>query len=295
MITLKCIGRYKENGRIVGYQLADEHGNTRIVRSNKLKNAIARGEALVVNLTLTSDGRLIQRLESKPKTANDRNFVILDMYQIKGSEMLETILGAIEVSNLPVRVVRLGSHFYRGLIEAYFYLKSGTGSTKYMFAVRENRNGEYICTIPGIGETYQTVFNDDPIEVVANSLGEAVNILAKEIRKLYIHTSGNVSTLSYTALDGFKQDVQMSKDFRLNKYDNLIIKTFGYNIILKGFKYMEKELTIPDTITAACEDILDTLYSPCTIKCSLNISRAFGDVIRDNRSRYKHIQLARLS
>ena len=60
MIKVNCVKRFKDNnGRIYGYRLQDIYGNTRDFKPEDLKDEIRNGRLSVVNLTLTSDNRLI--------------------------------------------------------------------------------------------------------------------------------------------------------------------------------------------------------------------------------------------
>ena len=68
MIYVKCIDKFRDgNGKIFGYRLIDLNGVTQDVMADNLKNAIHNKEVNVVNLTLTSDGRLIDTIEKSLK------------------------------------------------------------------------------------------------------------------------------------------------------------------------------------------------------------------------------------
>lgn len=59
-IQVKCIQKFKDKtGKIIGYRLIDLNGVTQDVKAENLKAAISAGKVNVVNLTLTSDGRLV--------------------------------------------------------------------------------------------------------------------------------------------------------------------------------------------------------------------------------------------
>ena len=60
MIQAKCIEKFRDkNNKIVGYRLIDLNSKTQDFTPETLKNAINNKKIHVVNLTLTSDGRLI--------------------------------------------------------------------------------------------------------------------------------------------------------------------------------------------------------------------------------------------
>ena len=59
MIQATCIQKFKKNNKIYGYQLQDSQGNTKDVYADQLKQAIRNNQITIINLTLTSDNRLI--------------------------------------------------------------------------------------------------------------------------------------------------------------------------------------------------------------------------------------------
>lgn len=74
MIQAKCIQKFRDNkGGIRSYRLQDLNGNIRDVPSDDLKKAIKKKQIHVVNLTLTSDNRLISKTEhvEPAKRGND--------------------------------------------------------------------------------------------------------------------------------------------------------------------------------------------------------------------------------
>ena len=60
MLQVKCIQKIRDrNNRICQYELQDTDGNIKTVYAHDLKKAIRQGQVYVTNLTLSSDGRLI--------------------------------------------------------------------------------------------------------------------------------------------------------------------------------------------------------------------------------------------
>lgn len=69
MITAKCVEKVRDkNDRIVSYILVDTQGNKTIMESDELKNQMFNNIIEVVNLKLTSDGRLIDKSEDEPQS-----------------------------------------------------------------------------------------------------------------------------------------------------------------------------------------------------------------------------------
>ena len=71
MIQAKCIQKFRDKtGKIYGYRLIDLNGQTQDVRPENLKQAIKAKQINIINLTLTSDNRLIDTNEKQLKNAN---------------------------------------------------------------------------------------------------------------------------------------------------------------------------------------------------------------------------------
>ena len=69
MIQTKCIQKFRDvKGKIYGYRLVDLNGQTQDVQPDNLKQAIRKCEIHVVNLTLTSDGRLVDKQDDTLKS-----------------------------------------------------------------------------------------------------------------------------------------------------------------------------------------------------------------------------------
>ena len=82
MLDCKCIRKYfDKNGVIIGYLLVDAKGETVQVKQNVLKNLIRMGKVDVLNLTLTSDNRLIDAAKPKEKASTVQNTQKEDTYK----------------------------------------------------------------------------------------------------------------------------------------------------------------------------------------------------------------------
>jgi hypothetical protein len=66
MIICKCVEKNRDKyGNILSYVLEDTNGKTMTIKSKELKNAIVKGVIGVLNLTLTSDNRLVDGANTK--------------------------------------------------------------------------------------------------------------------------------------------------------------------------------------------------------------------------------------
>ena len=68
MVQAKCTEKIRDkNNHIIGYRLIDKNKNAIVVKSNRLKEVIRSGQLDIINLTLTSDNRLVDK---KPDTVS---------------------------------------------------------------------------------------------------------------------------------------------------------------------------------------------------------------------------------
>jgi len=71
MIQVTCIQKFKKSNKIYGYRLQDSQGNTKDVYADQLKQAIKNEQITILNLTLTSDNRLIDTTPTQQPQASD--------------------------------------------------------------------------------------------------------------------------------------------------------------------------------------------------------------------------------
>ena len=67
MIQAKCLDKIRDkNNHIIGYKLIDKSNNEVLVKAEKLKEVIKAGQLDIINLTLTSDNRLVDKKPTTP-------------------------------------------------------------------------------------------------------------------------------------------------------------------------------------------------------------------------------------
>lgn len=77
MIKVKAVQTFRDkNNTIIGYSLADSKGNVKKLKSQELKKAIKAGKIEVINLTLTSDNRLVSTKSKMSVNANKKKQVV---------------------------------------------------------------------------------------------------------------------------------------------------------------------------------------------------------------------------
>jgi len=75
MQKVKCVSKIRdEKGKITGYIIQSSTGGTKDVSKDKLKEAIRNGKVDIVNMTLTSDNRLVDK---KVKVISDTDSIVL--------------------------------------------------------------------------------------------------------------------------------------------------------------------------------------------------------------------------
>ena len=78
MIQAICLKKFRnKNNQIIGYRIQDKNGQTRDVKSEYLKQAIKNKQINVLNLTLTSDNKLIDKAykPQKPQKSNSKDII----------------------------------------------------------------------------------------------------------------------------------------------------------------------------------------------------------------------------
>lgn len=90
MIQARCIQKFRSGSNIIiGYRLIDLVGQTLDIESEDLKRAIYRKQINVINLTLTSDGKLID-------TSEDDSIFNINTINIIGSKLQKVAIEPIK-------------------------------------------------------------------------------------------------------------------------------------------------------------------------------------------------------
>lgn len=92
MIQCKCIQKFRDNqGKIYGYRLIDLNQQIQDVTPDDLKRAIQNNQVNVINLTLTSNNRLIDKKEDKQLVNKEimPNKVVCETYTKASNEVID--------------------------------------------------------------------------------------------------------------------------------------------------------------------------------------------------------------
>ena len=100
MIAVRCIEKFRDkNNVIIGYRLQDSQGVTKDVYPDQLKVAIRNQQITVINLTLTSDNRLVDNTPDQIKQVQQPKST---EEQIKMLEIKAKALG------FPIKTIGIG-------------------------------------------------------------------------------------------------------------------------------------------------------------------------------------------
>jgi hypothetical protein len=137
VIQVKCTQRIKDkNNKVTGYIIEDINGSTLEVEPNELKRNILTGEIDVINLSLTSDGRLVKRVnhENGLEELKHKTHIQQDIYNIHSDDAMiafnTNILNSI--INFTVTNLRLKADLLLCIdIDADFKIGDITGILSY--------------------------------------------------------------------------------------------------------------------------------------------------------------------
>lgn len=176
MLQVKCIQKFRDKtNKIYGYRLIDLDGKTQDVTSENLKKAIGDKQVEVVNLKLTSDNRLVDKVESVIK---DRQ--ILGNAPIKTSDSKDRLEeGMYKMLDKPqsdfIDIVGSGDKF----CGSDFYIEDGKAVyiTQLLGVYYDEKSEMYGCTL-GIeggkngGEAYIMFQGNDAMgeEIITDSV-----------------------------------------------------------------------------------------------------------------------------
>lgn len=139
MIQAKCIQKFRDaKNKIYGYRLIDLAGQTQDVTPDDLKRAIHNKQISIINLTLTSDGRLVDKspekqLENKkimPNKVESQDKKLEDMADMIANKIYKK-LGI----NTPAKEIKCLNNSYDGNIDQRYEPEIEYKDTKTMLAI----------------------------------------------------------------------------------------------------------------------------------------------------------------
>lgn len=128
-LNLNCITRFRDkSGKITGYRVSNANGNIKDVTAEDLKNALRSGNVLVMNLRLTTDGRIIPTVSYSDSSnsgcngnSKESNAKLVNFEAARNKYESDNLLRAFKLA----------------------YLKSGTDARIYIFSSGGRKNGDF--------------------------------------------------------------------------------------------------------------------------------------------------------
>lgn len=196
MNTYRCVKRYRDSaGKITGYLLEDESGGQIKAHPNDMKFLLSKSpSALIVNLKLTSDGRIIKNsiFEDKSIHSNETKAIPLNerRSQLQGHSILKIFIDAYRISRCLYLVDDLYAKEVREQVWDSALTLRTTDGLLYTFKIIANEKNS----------TYELVGMDKTITL--NNKDEATSLIARSLASMpTTRRSPCVSKLLYESDD----------------------------------------------------------------------------------------------
>ena len=310
MKTWKCVGKFKRGNKIIGYKLMDGQGNIKEVRSNRLKDAIGAGEAMVLNLTLTSDGRLMPKeektldifterfnkntAENANKSSNIPNFCpnspeniqkaeVISLEAMRerqyGNTLLKGLFEAFEDAGINFRITSCGFDVDKKETSAWFYLKDKNTAEEVDFSFRKLNTRDQIHIITPINE------------YIAEDLDSAKWQITEDLRELLDDPMREMRFVPHDNIQKFQDQVNISKEFRVDITRDHILSFVGQNIVYMGPKRTDQTtVEVPEFANVINVNAFDYCKNLKEIRCSIYHFRYIKDIISDVSSKVRVVK-----
>lgn len=286
MIQAKCIQKFRDKqNKIIGYRLQDINGQTQDVTPEILKKAIFNNQISVVNLTLTSDNRLVdskeddnirKNIDVKTKESIYK-YILSMMYNIEKSGILQKTYYYPELVCGESNEMFSGTFniFIKDTISKSFYTKL----QKLVDVAYEECGGD---------KAWQELNVDYTNDKYVISIGIYSNGAYDDIiKELVIHNICSIPEFGITLyFDGYRK-----AEITWSTSNNRISFNSEHNIHANMIKYLEKYVDINNssirehTRFLRNEDELLSLYSVSLINMDTNNKTrpmwVFGDSEED--------------
>jgi hypothetical protein len=116
ILSVRVIKKLRgEKKELLGYIIEDASGATKQVTKDALKNAVKAGQVDVINMTMTSDGRLIGRAakNAKAKVRNNTNIRLIEVYT-NGRNIVGAMIDESASTNTELAGLKVGTNFDNG-------------------------------------------------------------------------------------------------------------------------------------------------------------------------------------
>lgn len=229
MLRVRVMNKFHDkDGKLIGYTIQNEDNPSEVmnVLKDKLKMAVKSGTCEVVNMTMTSDGRLIGRAGKEPTPRKPRfTLEIKELYNIGkdiiGGEIVDTQTGNsryftaqnIEAMIKRGMLVRTGEEKKRAFKSIYNkVLKTVEGSLTAPLKLGVQKTGKDLYTIGTESEWFKSV-NESVVALTAMCIIYAMKVA--KIRVTAVDTE--TARVTVNGLTGINDVKKAIKDAGLNK------------------------------------------------------------------------------
>lgn len=231
MLVCKCIEKFRNNnGKIYGYRLIDLNNQTQDVTAENLKKAIASNNIKIINLKLTSDGRLI---DSNEKQLKNNKLLGPDPHEI----IIDKVAKALEF--LDSELIDMGSYYEEEVQiicdQARIFDYNEYNSDPHEYAVKAlkilieiNEYSFSACGDKYLDYAFMLKSHMLHYDVVNNKIVQAVELVTKYVEGLYKSDKVDIKTL-----EKFQELLHRVKCVDLE------ICKFAYNVANKYFIYLD--------------------------------------------------------
>lgn len=211
MIQAKCIEKFRDkSNKIIGYKLVDLNNKTQDFTPEVLKNAIVSKKIHVVNLTLTSDGRLMSTSDKSLPYEEEKKTIKKEQKAVKTVENVQVSDLAKAFTLLEWSYIDLGDD----IEEVVNYMCEAAGINENVWDIHERKGVLDLLT-----KAHQVILNKNP------------KLLADRLRYLLQEDSGYYSS--------------QIKDYMYSECVSKVTDSKMYKalyIIYKAFKDTDKKL-----------------------------------------------------
>lgn len=136
VLKVKVVQKFKKGNKIIGYRIQDATGKTMDVDADKFKQVLRSGQAECINMTLTSDNRLIEHeihanpVVARPTPAPMKQTAPVNAPAAPAKEEAEVNSNANLKDEAFIKVSELNSIFTMGEEEDIISFETGSSQTK---------------------------------------------------------------------------------------------------------------------------------------------------------------------
>lgn len=282
MLVIRCIEKIRDNnGRITHYKIQDTERNIKIVTANQLKVAISNMQVNCINLTLTSDNRLIDK-ETKEELDREkiRHKKLIVKISLLGNKLGDT---TYKLNNAIYEIVGNEIYLKEVLVEdGDFEIpefvsgfcreknKEYSGFRSDVFKNCRNiklKNKSRITDMSGLFADCELLRKIDMSEFDTSRVTDMSDMFAHCLNLSYIDMS-NVDTSNVVNMEGMFADCESLEKLNIQSFNTSRVNNMGS---MFGSCYSLKNIDVSHFDTRNVVD-MSYMFFACYELKSLNIS-----------------------